>query len=99
MADAGLVPEANLTDMAVSPPGKDASDLDKTTARKALFQSTPTVSDKIENVLTPSTGEKRNTRENNIVILRGCDPNIKPEHRPRRSWSRRSKRSRLLRNA
>ena len=79
MADAGLVPEANSTDMVVSPPGKDASDPDKITARKALFQSSPKVTDKTENVSTPSTGEKRHTRENNIVILRGCDPNIKPE--------------------
>ena len=79
MADAGPAPEANSTDMAVSPPGKDASDPDKTTARKALFQSPPKVADKTENGSTPSTGEKRHTRENNIVILRGCDPNIKPE--------------------
>ena len=79
MADAGPVPDANSIDMAVSTPGKDASDPDKTTARKALFQSTPKAPDKTENVSTPSTGEKRHTRENNIMILRGCDPNIKPE--------------------
>ena len=72
MADAGPVPDANSIDMAVSTPGKDASDPDKTTARKALFQSTPKAPDKTENVSTPSTGKKRNTRENNIVIPRGC---------------------------
>ena len=61
MADAGPVPDANLIDMAVSTPGKDASDPDKTTARKGLFQSTPKAPDKTENVSTPSTGKKRNT--------------------------------------
>jgi hypothetical protein len=61
------------------PPGKDASDPNKTNARKALFQSTPKASDKTENTSTPSTGEKRNIRENNIVIPRGCDPSMKPE--------------------
>ena len=80
MADAGPVPDANSIDMAVSTPGKDASDPDKTTARKALFQSTPKAPDKTENVSTPSTGEKRNTRENNIVIPRGCDPTMKPDN-------------------
>ena len=80
MADAGPVPDANSIDMAVSTPGKDASDPDKTTARKALFQSTPKAPDKTENVSTPSTGKKRNTRENNIVIPRGCDPTMKPDN-------------------
>ena len=79
MADADPAPEVIPTAMNVSTPGKDASDPDQTTARKALFQSTPKASDKSENVSTPSTGEKRNTRENHIVIPRGCDPNMKPE--------------------
>ena len=79
MADADPAPEVIPTAMNVSTPGKDASDPDQTTARKALFQSTPKASDKSDNVSTPSTGEKRNTRENHIVIPRGCDPNMKPE--------------------
>ena len=55
MADADPAPEVNPIDMAVSTPGKDASDPDMTTARKALFQSTPKASDKTEIVSTPST--------------------------------------------
>ena len=80
MADAGPAPDANTNAMAVSPAGKDASDPDKTAAKKALFQATPEKSDKTENALTPATGEKRNSRENNIVILRGCDPTMKPDN-------------------
>ena len=80
MADAGPTPDANTNAMAVSPAGKDDSDPDKTAAKKALFQATPEKSDKTENALTPATGEKRNSRENNIVILRGCDPIMKPDN-------------------
>ena len=74
-----LAPDANSIAMAVSPSGAAAADPDKTKTKRALFKSVSPRCNQKEIANTPTTGEKRATRETYIVVLRGCDPTKKPE--------------------
>ena len=74
-----LAPDANSIEMAVSPAGAAAVDPDKTNAKRTLFKNMSPrrgakESDNDKNC-TPTTGEKRATRESHIVAL----PNATPE--------------------
>ena len=74
-------PDANIEAMHLATPGKDASNPDKPAPKRALFSSlSPDMYNKTDNS-TPSTTEKRNTRESHWVILRGACINKKPEQR------------------
>ena len=78
-----LAPDANSIGMAVSPAGAAAVDPDKTNAKRTLFKNMSPrrgakESDNDKNC-TPTTGEKRATRESHIVALCGYDPNATPE--------------------
>ena len=78
-----LAPDANSIEMAVSPAGAAAVDPDKTNAKRTLFKNMSPrrgakESDNDKNC-TPTTGEKRATRESHIVALCGYDPNATPE--------------------
>ncbi|KOO29126.1 hypothetical protein Ctob_013396, partial [Chrysochromulina tobinii] len=67
--------------MNLATPGKDASNPDKPPPKKALFSSPPAHTYTTDKNLTPSTTEKRNTRESNWVLLRGASIDTKPEQR------------------
>jgi hypothetical protein len=73
------VPDANSNAMAVSPAGAAASNPDKNKTKRALFKNASPQGNHKDSVNTPATGEKRATRETYIVVMRGCDPNTKPE--------------------
>ena len=80
-----LAPDANSIGMAVSPAGAAAVDPDKTNAKRTLFKNVSPrrgakESDNEKNC-TPTTGEKRATRESHIVALCGYDPNATPASR------------------
>ena len=79
MAAPHPVPDANSNAMAVSPAGAAALNPDKTKTKRALFKNTSPQGNHKDSFNTPTTGEKRATRETYIVVLRGCDPNKKPE--------------------
>ncbi len=55
--------DANFDAMNLATPGKDASNPDKPPPKKALFSSPPAGTYTKDKNLTPSTTEKRNTRE------------------------------------
>ena len=76
MAAPPPVSDSNPNAMAVSPAGAAAVNPDKNKTKRALFKN---ASPHKESVNTPTTGEKRATRETYIVVMRGCDPNMKPE--------------------
>ena len=70
-----LAPDANSIGMAVSPAGAAAVDPDKTNAKRTLSKNMSPrrgakESDNDKNC-TPTTGEKRATRESHIVALCG----------------------------
>ena len=73
--------DANIEAMNLATPGKDASNPDKPPPKKALFSSPPAHTYTTDKNLTPSTTEKRNTRESNWVLLRGASIDTKPEQR------------------
>ena len=74
-----LVPDPNPIAMAVSPAGAAAVNPEKNKTKRALFKNASPRGDQKEIASTPTTGEKRATRETYIVVLRGCDPTMKPE--------------------
>jgi hypothetical protein len=55
--------DANIDAMNVATPGKDAPNLDKTAPKRALFSSPSAVAHNKTNISTPTTTDKRNTRE------------------------------------
>jgi len=71
----------NAEAMNLATPGKDTSNPDKPPPKKALFSSPPAHTYTTDKNLTPSTTEKRNTRESNWVLLRGASIDTKPEQR------------------
>ena len=75
-----LAPDSKSIAMAVSPSGAAAADPDRTKTKRALFKNVSPRCNQKETANTPTTGEKRATRETYIVVLRGCDPTTKPEH-------------------
>ena len=79
MAASHPASDANIIDMCIATPGKDASNPDKVAPKRALFSSPPAAAHNKTNESTPSTTEKRNTRESYIVIPRGGDPLSTPE--------------------
>ena len=79
MAASHPASDANIIDMCIATPGKDASNPDKVAPKRALFSSPPAAAHNKTNESTPSTTEKRNTRESYIVIPRGGDPLRTPE--------------------
>ena len=83
MSSPDLTRKETCDDMAVSPAGTTAPDHDKpnsecTLSKTVSPQQCATESDYDKNC-TPTTGEKRATRESHIVASRCCDPNATPE--------------------
>ena len=79
MAAPPPVSDSNPNAMAVSPAGAAAVNPDKNKTKRALFKNASPHRNKKESANTPTTGERRATRETYIVAMRGCDPNKKPE--------------------
>jgi len=70
MAASHPAPDAQIIDMTIATPGKDASDPNnKPAPKRALFASPPAAAPKTKES-TPSTTENPNTRESHIVIIR-----------------------------
>jgi hypothetical protein len=63
-----LAPDANFDAMNVATPGKDAPNLDKTAPKRALFSSPSAVAHNKTNISTPTTTDKRNTRESKNLM-------------------------------
>ena len=64
-----LAPDANFDAINVATPGKDAPNLDKKTApKRALFSSPSAVAHNKTNISTPTTTDKRNTRESKNLM-------------------------------
>ena len=61
-------PDANIDAMNVATPGKDAPNLDKTAPKRALFSSPSAVAHNKTNISTPTTTDKRNTRESKNLM-------------------------------
>ena len=83
MSSPDLARKETSDDMAVSPAGTTAPDHDKPNFERTLSKTVSpqhgaTESDNDKNC-TPTTGEKRATRESHIVAPCGCDPNATPE--------------------
>ena len=71
MATSDHALEANIDHMIVATPGKDVPDPNKTAPKRTLFSSPPAAAHTKTNESTPTTTEKRHTRESSIVIMRG----------------------------
>ena len=61
--------DANIDAMNVATPGKDAPNLDKTAPKRALFSSPSAVAHNKTNISTPTTTDKRNTRESKKNLM------------------------------
>ena len=70
MSAPDLAPDANIDAMNVATPGKDAPNLDKTAPKRALFSSPSAVAHNKTNISTPTTTDKRNTRERKNLMDR-----------------------------
>ena len=63
-------PDVNFDAMHLATPGKDAPNLDKTAPKRALFSSPSAVAHNKTNISTPTTTDKRNTRESKNLMDR-----------------------------
>ena len=61
--------DANIDAMNVATPGKDAPNLDKTAPKRALFSSPSAVAHNKTNISTPTTTDKRDTRESKKNLM------------------------------
>ena len=83
MSPPDLTRKETSDDMAVSPAGATAPDHDKPNFKRTLFKTASpqhgTTESDNDKICTPTTGDKRATREGHTVALHGCDPNATPE--------------------
>ena len=79
MATSDLALGANIDNMIIATPGKDAPDPTKIPPKRALFSSPTVVAHNKNNESTPSTTERCNIRESHIVIWIGGSITNTPE--------------------